>query len=82
MYPAQQLRVTIAIYVATKAAEVTYNALENEGWFRGKPRWWGSWMLMPVATGQLLHAFVFDRDCFPKVRFPFVALPSPTVLTR
>ena len=37
---------------------------------------------MPVATGQLLHAFVFDRDCFPKVRFPFVALPSPTVLTR
>ena len=22
---------------------------------------------MPVATGQLLHAFVFDRDCFPKV---------------
>ena len=22
---------------------------------------------MPVASGQLLHAFVFDRDCFPKV---------------
>lgn len=22
---------------------------------------------MPFATGQLLHAFVFDRDCFPKV---------------
>ena len=26
-------------------------------------------MIMPVACGQLLHAFVFDRDCFPKVRF-------------
>ena len=24
-------------------------------------------MLMPLATGQLLHAFVFDRDCFPVV---------------
>ena len=23
--------------------------------------------MMPFATGQLLHAFVFDRDCFPKV---------------
>ena len=28
---------------------------------------------MPLATGQLLHAFVFDRDCFPKVA---ISLPS------
>ena len=66
-YPADQLRMTVAIYVATRAAEFTYNALENDGWFRRKPSWVGSWMLMPFATGQLLHAFVFDRDCFPKV---------------
>ena len=67
VYPADQLRVTMAIYVVTRAAEFTYNALENDGWFRRKPSWVGSWMLMPFATGQLLHAFVFDRDCFPKV---------------
>ena len=24
-------------------------------------------MLMPLAAGQLLHAFVLDRDCFPEV---------------
>lgn len=23
---------------------------------------------MPLATGQLFHAFVFDTECFPKVR--------------
>lgn len=69
VYPADQLRLTIAIYVATRAVEFAYNALDNEGWFRNKPWWWGSWMMMPLATGQLLHAFVFDRDCFPKVRF-------------
>lgn len=68
VYPADQLRLTIAIYAATRAAEFTYNALENDGWFRNKPSWVGSWMLMPFATGQLLHAFVFDRDCFPKVQ--------------
>ncbi len=67
VYPANQLRITIAIYVATKAAEFTYNALENDGWFKERHWWWGSWMLMPFSTGQLLHAFVFDRDCFPKV---------------
>lgn len=67
IYPADQLRITIAIYIITRAAEFTYNTLENDGWFRNKPGWVGSWMLMPFATGQLLHAFVFDRDCFPKV---------------
>lgn len=69
-YPGDQLRITIAIYVATRAAEFAYNKFENDGWFRNKPWWWGSWMLMPLATGQLLHAFVFDRDCFPKVNSP------------
>lgn len=67
VYPGDQLRITIAIYVATRSLEFAYIALEEDGWFRGKPWWWGSWLLMPVATGQLLHAFVFDRDCFPKV---------------
>lgn len=67
VYPGDQLRITIAIYALVKAAEFTYNALESDGWFNNKPWCWGSWMLMPLATGQLLHAFVFDRDCFPKV---------------
>ena len=67
VYPGDQLRITIAIYVATRSLEFAYNALEEDGWFRNKPWWWGSWMLMPLACGQLLHAFVFDRDCFPKV---------------
>lgn len=73
VYPADQLRITIAIYVATKAAEFAYNALENDAWFKDRPWWWGSWMLMPLSTGQLLHAFVFDRDCFPKVG----SMPEP-----
>lgn len=67
IYPADQLRLTLAIYVATKAAEFLYNALENKGWFQHRPWWWGSWIFMPLSTAQLLHAFVFDRDCFPKV---------------
>lgn len=69
LYPADQLRLAATIYVVSRAAEFGYNFLEREGWFDGlrKRGWVGSWMLMPLATGQLLHAFVFDRDCFPKV---------------
>jgi hypothetical protein len=71
VYPGGQLRLTIAIYVATRSLEFAYAALEGDGWFKDRPWWWGSWMLMPLATGQLLHAFVFDRDCFPKASIDF-----------
>lgn len=70
VYPADQLRTTIAIYALSRAAEFAYNLAEDEGWIWGKvdrPWWWGSWLLFPFTSGQLLHAFVFDRDCFPKV---------------
>ncbi|KAL8766244.1 MAG: hypothetical protein Q9209_006932 [Squamulea sp. 1 TL-2023] len=82
IYPVDQLRLTIAIYFATRAAEYTYNTLETEGWFRNKPWWWGSWMMMPLATGQLLHAFVFDRDCFPKAYGDFILSHTPNYLQR
>ncbi|KAL8700562.1 MAG: hypothetical protein Q9201_005377 [Fulgogasparrea decipioides] len=82
VYPADQLRLTIAIYVAARAAEFAYNALEADGWFRNKPRWWGSWMMMPLATGQLLHAFVYDRDCFPKAYGDFILSHTPNYLQR
>ncbi len=75
--PAEQLRVTIAIYALSRAGEFVYNLAEDEGWIWRKekggekgwerPWWWGSWLLFPITSGQLLHAFVFDRDCFPKV---------------
>ncbi|KAF1947923.1 hypothetical protein EJ02DRAFT_8359 [Clathrospora elynae] len=65
VYPGDQLRITIAIYIMTRVLEFGYNYLEELGYFKNWPSWFGSWMLMPVACGQLLHAFVFDRDCFP-----------------
>jgi hypothetical protein len=67
IYPGDQLRITVAIYIGARALEMLYNALEGEGYMVKAPWWFGSWMLFPLAQGQLLHAFVFDRDCFPKV---------------
>ncbi|KAK6613782.1 hypothetical protein H4I96_00103 [Botrytis cinerea] len=80
----KQLRVTIAIYALSRAAEISYNLAEDEGWIWGKegsrwerPWWWGSWLLFPLTCGQLLHAFVFDRDCFPKQYGDFILKNSP-----
>lgn len=77
IYPAEKMRVTIAIYAIFRALEFAYNLTEAEGmiWgrkngvLRDRPWWFGSWLLQPLAFGQLLHAAVFDRDCFPKVSF-------------
>jgi hypothetical protein len=70
---------TVAIYVFSRSLEFGYNALE-EGkyiWKNGKPWWFGSWLIMPFACGQLLHAFVFDRDCFPESYGRFILRRSP-----
>ncbi|MCJ1450180.1 hypothetical protein MMC28_000509 [Mycoblastus sanguinarius] len=82
VYPGDQLRITIAIYVATRSLEFAYNALDEDGWFKNKPWWWGSWILMPLASGQLLHAFVFDRDCFPKSYGDFILDHTPNYVQR
>lgn len=82
--PASQLRITIAIYVFTRALEFGYNAAEEKGiWGKnGKPDWVGSWMIMPIAYGQLLHAFVFDRDCFPEGLGAFTLKRSPEYIQQ
>ena len=80
VYPADQLRVTIAIYTLSRAAEFAYNHAEEEGWIWAKkerPWWWGSWLLYPLSCGQLLQAFVFDRDCFPAPFGAFILKNSP-----
>lgn len=83
--PADQMRITIAIYVFTRSLEFGYNALEESGYLWSKtedgaskkPWWFGSWLIMPFACGQLLHAIVFDRDCFPESYGRFILTRSP-----
>ncbi|OAQ73591.1 hypothetical protein VFPPC_01271 [Pochonia chlamydosporia 170] len=80
VYPSQQLRVSIAIYALFRALEFGWNVCEAEGLIWGvrggkkreRPWWFGSWMLQPLAFGQLLHAVVFDRDCFPAAYGSFI----------
>jgi hypothetical protein len=80
VYPSEQLRATIAIYVFSKAAEFMYNKFDREGYFADKPWWWGSWLIMPFTSGQLLHAFVFDRDCFPADYGNFILKHTPNYI--
>ncbi|KAK3048044.1 hypothetical protein LTR09_010559 [Extremus antarcticus] len=81
--PRSQLRITIAIYLFTRSLEFGFNFLESAGHLwktkgkEGRPWWFGSYLLMPFACGQLLHSFVFDRDCFPADYGKFIIQRSP-----
>jgi hypothetical protein len=79
--PSDQLRLTIVIYILSRSLEFGYNALAEGGYLwseeKGRPWWFGSWLIMPFACGQLLHAFVFDRDCFPESYGRFILGKSP-----
>ena len=79
IYPAQKLRISVAILALFRAMEFGWNLLEDEGAIWGwktrandkglvkreRPWWWGSWLLQPFAFGQLFHAAVFDPECTP-----------------
>ncbi|KAK4034856.1 hypothetical protein C8A01DRAFT_18404 [Parachaetomium inaequale] len=94
VYPNRQLRVTVALYTIFRALEFGWNCAEDNGmlwgWEKGvngkpdqlrpRPSWWGSWMLQPLAFGQLLHALVFDRDCFPSFWSNFIFKNSTAYL--
>lgn len=80
VYPGKQLRVWLALWTLFRSLEVAWNSCEGEGLVWGvkngkkreRPWWFGSWLLQPFAFGQLLHAVVFDRDCFPPAYGNFI----------
>ena len=79
--PSDQFRITVAIYLFSRSLEFSYNALDAGGYLwskeKGRPWWFGSWMILPFTCGQLLHAFVYDRDCFPASYGKFILARSP-----
>ncbi|KOS21264.1 hypothetical protein ESCO_006865 [Escovopsis weberi] len=88
VFPSQEMRTGIAIYAIFRALEFGWNVCEADGlvWgFKGgrkreRPWWFGSWMLQPFAFGQLLHACIFDRDCFPASYGDWIFKNSPVYL--
>lgn len=86
IYPAKHLRVSIALFAIFRALEFSWNMSEDGGLVWGykqggkvkreRPWWFGSWMLQPLALGQLFHAVTFDRDCAPKVCYVRLCLLS------
>ncbi|KAJ4150567.1 hypothetical protein LMH87_011312 [Akanthomyces muscarius] len=88
IYPSPPVRAGVALWLLFKALEYSWDLAEGEGMIWGmkqgrkreRPWWFGSWLLQPLAFGQLLHAAVFDKDCFPDSYGKFIWGNSPVYL--
>lgn len=79
--PTDQLRMTVAIYTGARSLEFLYNGLAAAK-IVNLPWWAGSWMIFALSQGQLLHAFVFDRDCFPQAYSDFILKYTPEYIQK
>lgn len=82
IYPSEPLRSTVAIYVLVRAGELLFKQADHAGYLKRKPKWLGSWALSAIAQGQLLHAFVFDPECFPAAYGKLILANTPEYLQK
>ncbi|ODQ64289.1 hypothetical protein NADFUDRAFT_11589, partial [Nadsonia fulvescens var. elongata DSM 6958] len=64
-YPKCLGRDYIALYTFMKALDGLYNHYSDRGYLSIKSKWIGSWMLFPLAYGQLFYTFFFNRESCP-----------------
>jgi len=61
----QSRRILFALYVLSKSFQFTYHALRQNGIIPKMPWWWGSWLLFPISSAQLIYAYLLHPDVFP-----------------
>lgn len=61
----QSRRILIAVFMLSKSLQYTYHALRQNGIIPRMPWWWGSWLLFPISSAQLIYAYLLHPDIFP-----------------
>ncbi|CAB4445973.1 unnamed protein product [Rhizophagus irregularis] len=74
----QSRRILIAVFMLSKSLQYTYHALRQNGIIPRMPWWWGSWLLFPISSAQLIYAYLLHPDIFPKNYDKFITSRSTT----
>ncbi|CAG8735854.1 11239_t:CDS:2, partial [Dentiscutata heterogama] len=61
----QSRRIFIATSILCKSLQTVYYTLRQNGFIPIMPWWWGSWMLFPISSAQLIYAYLVHPDIFP-----------------
>ncbi|GAA97354.1 uncharacterized protein L969DRAFT_49223 [Mixia osmundae IAM 14324] len=71
-----QRRITVVLYALTRSIQAAYDGMIQSEWLpatlRERRLLWGGHILFALCNAQLLHAFVFHPDCFPKAYSDFI----------
>ncbi|CAG8590009.1 14959_t:CDS:2 [Funneliformis mosseae] len=72
----QPRRIMISVYILSKSLQFTYNALRQNRIIPKMPWWWGSWLLFPISSSQLISAYLLHPDIFPSSYDKFITSRS------
>ena len=61
----QSRRIFISVYMLSKSLQFTYYTLRKNGIIPKMPWWWGSWLLFPISSAQLIYSYLLHPDTFP-----------------
>ncbi|CAG8453368.1 778_t:CDS:2 [Ambispora leptoticha] len=74
----QSQRVTMSVYILLKSFQFLYHSLYENRIIPRTPWWLGSWILFPLSSAQLIHAYLVNPDTFSESYERFITSRSTT----
>ncbi|CAG8675361.1 7464_t:CDS:2 [Dentiscutata erythropus] len=62
--------------------QTVYYTLRQNGFIPIMPWWWGSWMIFPISSAQLIYAYLVHPDTFPNNYSNFITSRSTTYVQQ
>ncbi|CAG8515108.1 9132_t:CDS:2 [Acaulospora morrowiae] len=78
----QSRRISISMYMLSKSLQFVYHALRKNGIIPVMPWWWGSWLIFPISSSQLIYAYMVHPDAFPDAYGRFITSRSSTYVQK
>ncbi|OZJ03771.1 hypothetical protein BZG36_03461 [Bifiguratus adelaidae] len=75
-------RLTISLYLLTKAMQFLFADLQSTGKLPKLPNWFGRWLLFPLSSAQLIWCFLNDHESFPDTYFNFIVSRSQDYIPK
>ncbi|CAG8703777.1 3545_t:CDS:2, partial [Scutellospora calospora] len=78
----QSRRTFIATTILCKSLQTVYHALRENGYIPIMPWWWGSWLIFPISSAQLIYSYLIHPDIFPDDYAKFITSRSTTYVQQ
>ncbi|CAG8695527.1 19049_t:CDS:2 [Gigaspora margarita] len=78
----QPRRIFISTSILCKSLQTIYYTLRQNGVIPIMPWWWGSWLIFPISSAQLIYTYLVHPDVFPDNYSKFITSRSTTYVQQ